>query len=880
MPIGAIILQIVNSRQTLSGVFMTRGTVKVKLRPIKLAFLVNPNDKASLLKAIEINTFLWGGVYNPIIPTYKQISSKWKKFPHERNISAKSVVSGYLDNFDPDYVVPMGECVDYNLEIGYRKKIDDVSKVLEQVEQNGIPDYGIGLFEVLSYFIETELKFERRDPLNICVPRFGTHFRLFFSSVFGILPENINRIFWKSFAKSLKVQEIDCSVSTYAELLDPRKMFLRRMTQFYIEPRGRSKQCIFFLDATNCLDVMDYWNLRAIGWNLIPIPKQFVQSDKTMQLARDFVTENYIPRHLNPETYHHTTVLRSRSISEAEHQQFSGLLDISRSDETRKEPKISLQTWYPRIWSEWARGPDHVECCDLIVDTDEHDISENEETVRFKTLDPEFVGIHYAGFDASRFANEIDIRLYGDKGLRAEVIPESEVELARVIDKSTFLDWRISKKGLIYLSRHSENTIDLSLPQAEEVFTRWMKLKGWTVELSSAGRIAKQMILQLGGIEGTWILAQEGIIQLLRKMNSSDEILTELHKEILKLQQLLKQNDLHTAEQEVEAFLKDLKKIQLQLGGDGKSLLEEHVRNEIQEITNRLGYEIEDAADRIIQQLVDAKVFQLGLEVQCPVCTQRSWYSVKGADYELQCSSCLTRFSLPHASKEIKWSYRPLGPFSLPNHAQGAYTVLLTLRFFSGFSLLKGATTPLMSFTAEKDRIEMEADLALFFQESKYRNTKTEVIFIECKTFNSFRQKDVDKMADLGKAFPGAIIAFAKLEEHLRDEERTILCALVNRSRKSRLNNRPFNPILILTGKELFWKSDFSEWWEKRGGMRMAVNSQEGMLELCDFTLQTNLGIDSWDRWFDKQCGIEEHPRRTTRTTWTPINRTRNDQSM
>ena len=860
---------------------MTRGTVKVKLRPIKLAFLVNPNDKASLLKAIEINTFLWGGVYNPIIPTYKQISSKWKKFPHERNISAKSVVSGYLDNFDPDYVVPMGECVDYNLEIGYRKKIDDVSKVLEQVEQNGIPDYGIGLFEVLSYFIETELKFERRDPLNICVPRFGTHFRLFFSSVFGKFPENIDAIFWRNFSESLEAKKIDFSISNYAEMLDPQKLFLRRMTRFYLEHRGRIEQCIFYLDATKSLDIIDYWNLRAIGWNVIPIPKQFAQSDKTMQLTRDFIQENHVPHYSNPEIYHYTTILKSRSISEDEQQQFSDSLDISRSAETRKEPKISLQTWYPRIWSEWARGPDHIECCDLVADTDEHDISENEETVRFKTLAPEFVGIHYAGFDASRFANEIDISLYGDKGLRAEVIPESEVQLARAIDKFNFLHWRISKSGLVYLSPHSDSTVNLSLPQAEEVFTRWMKLKDWTVELSPPGRIAKQMILQLGGIDGTWILAQEGIIQLLGRMNSSNEILTELHKEISKLQGLLKQNEFQTAEQEVEAFVKYLKKIQLQLGGDGKSLLEDFVRNEIQEIMNRAGYEVEDAANRIIQQLIDAKVFQLGLEVQCPVCTQRSWYSVKGADYDLQCSSCLTRFSLPPASKEIKWSYRSLGPFSLPNHAQGAYTVLLTLRFFSNPSLINGVTTPMMSFTAEKDGMKpLEADLALFFQESKFRNSKTEVIFVECKTFNSFRQKDIDKMADLGKAFPGAIIAFAKLEEHLRDEERTILCALVNRSRKSRLNNRPFNPILILTGKELFWKSDFSEWWEKRGGMRMAVNSQEGMLELCDFTLQTNLGIDSWNQWFNKQHGIEEHPRRTVRTTWTPINRTRNDQSM
>ena len=776
---------------------MTRGTVNVKLRPIKLAFLVNPNDKESLLKAIEINTFLWGGAYNPIIPTYKQISSKWKKFPHERNISAKSVVSGYLDNFDPDYVVPMGECIDYNLDIGHRKKIDDVSDILASVEENRVPNYGIGLFEVLSYFIETELKFERRDPLDICVPRFGTHFRLFFSSVFGEFTENIDAIFWKNFAGALGAKKIDCFASTYAELLDPQKIFLRRMTQFYIKTRGHSEPCIFFLDATNCLDVMDYWNLRAIGWNLIPIPKQFVQSDKTMQLARDFVAEHYIPRYSNPETYHHTTVLGSRSISEDEQQQFSDSLDIACFDETRRNSKISHRISYPRIWSEWARGPDHVECCDLVADTDEHDISENEETVRFKTLDPEFVSIHYAGFDASRFANEIDISLYGDKGLRAEVIPESEVQLARAIDKFSFYHWRISKSGLVYLSPHSDNTVNLSLPQAEEVFTRWMKLKGWTIELSAPGRIAKQMIQQLGGIEGTWILAQEGIIKLLGRMNSRKEILTELREEISKLPELLKQNEFQTAKGKVETFVKFLREVQFQLDGDEKSMSEEFVWSEIQKITNQMGHKIEGAADRIRQQLIDAKVFQFGIEVQCPVCTKHSWYSMDSMNSELQCSKCPAQFPSPSTSKEIKGAYRTLPPFNLPNRVDGAYTVLLTIRFFSDFSLLNGATTPLMSFKAQKDGMEpLEADLALFFQESKFRNSKTEIIFVECKTFNPFRKKNIDKMADLGKAFPGAILVFAKLEEDLLDEEKTILYPLVNRSRRNRKNNNPFNPIL------------------------------------------------------------------------------------
>ena len=117
---------------------MAHGTVNVRLRPIKLAFLVNPNDKDSLLKAIEINTFLWGGIYNPIIPTYEQLPSNWEDLP-SKDLTPQSVVLGYLDNFDPDYVVPMGECSNYSFDIGNRRKIDDVEEILEPVKEYGTP---------------------------------------------------------------------------------------------------------------------------------------------------------------------------------------------------------------------------------------------------------------------------------------------------------------------------------------------------------------------------------------------------------------------------------------------------------------------------------------------------------------------------------------------------------------------------------------------------------------------------------------------------------------------------------------------------------------------------------------------------------------------
>ena len=765
---------------------MTRGTVKVKLRPIKLAFLVHPNDKESLLKAIEINTFLWGGVYNPIIPTYKRIPPNWAGLP-SKNLSAKSVVSGYLDNFDPDYVVPMGECTEYSLDFGYRQKIDN-AQILVNTKRYGITSYGIDLFEILNYFFQEELKFQRKYQLDMRIPRFGTRYCSFLAGVFGKLPESFDKIFWKNFARTLEAQKIDFSTSNYADFFDGHNLFFRRMTALYLKPEIRQKRCIFFLDATKPLDIMDYWNLRAVGWEVFPVPKQFMQSDKTKLPILDFVEKNYSSRDSNFEIHSPTTILKSRSVSEDEQRAFCDLFE---------KVKGESKTFYPRIWDQWERSMDQVQCREIEADTTEHDISMNEEEIRFQTLDPKFemLGI----LPTPRFANEIELKFDQGNTLLAEVIPEGGWQLTRNLVIYQLHEWRISRKGLVYLSRHPRDTVSLPLPQAEAVFTKWFGSKGWSVELSPPGRIAKQMILQLRGNNGVRFLAQKGILQILKKMNSSNQ----------------------------------------------KSAYEPFVRSEIQKIVNQAKYKTE-GPERIIQQLIEAKVFQFGMEVQCPVCTKRSWYSVKGADYELRCSECLAPFAFPCTSKEVKWAYRTLGPFSSSNQADGAYTVLLTLHFFSHLLLLGRATTPLMSFTIEKNGMKpLEADLALFSQLPGLVNSKHELIFAECKTFNCFEKKDIKRMVDLGKAFPDAVLVFATLKEQLSDNEKKILRPMVNNSRKNWKKGIPFNPVLILTGTELFWQSSLSEWYQEmkkkiRVTHHLSVRRSE-LLELCDFTQQIYL---------------------------------------
>lgn len=781
---------------------MVRGTANVKLRPIKLAFLVHPDDNQSLLKAIEINTLLWGGMYNPIIPTYRETPIIWDDRGPE-NPDSQSIITGYLDNFDPIYVVPVGECSDYSVDVGYRKKINGILDFFTSFEQHKTLNYGISIFEVLDYLFKEEFRFQRRDPQEICLPLLDSKFHLFLSSVFGRLSEDFDEFFSKNFAERLEANQLECSPLNYFEFLEHRKLFFLRMTELYINVNAGRKKCLFFLDANSGLDIIDYWNLRAIGWDIFPIPKQFIQSDEMKESILDFILRNYL-------SLDQTTILKSRSIPEDEYQSFLTLFE---------ESKIVPQAWYPRIWNISATRLDYKEnirCCELTADTVERDMSTR---INFKTLSPKFLSLKY-WHETPCYANEISWYLHDENNIPlAGVIPAGGGELAQFISGAGFPEeWHLSEKSLMYLCAHSTGIINVSHPQAESIFMKWLELKGWKVELSSAGRIAKQMMQQLGRVNDISILAQKEILQLLHKMNSSNE----------------------------------------------KFLAEQEVRGKVQQAENQQSIFSKIASEilekKTLPQLIAANVFQLGMVIQCPICAQSSWYSVKDVDYDLQCPRCLENLSFPSTSKEVKWAYRTIGPFSSSNQAQGAYTVLLALRFFSGFRFDGSAVTPLMSFKARKNGTDIEADLALFFQESRFLYPKTELIFVECKTCNSFEEKDTKRMLNLGRQFPQAVLVFATLKESLSDDEKRLLKGVVNCSRENRKNKRPFNPIVVLTGTELISDTHFTLNWENTVDIRRTfIHSTDSdpdidfavgpriLLEFCEVTQQIYLDMEASD---------------------------------
>lgn len=81
--------------------------LNVRLRPTRFAFLVPPGDMNSVQRVFEMNTCLWGGQFNPIIPFVTKRPAWWDRHPSSE--TAEQIINGYLDYFEPDILVVTNE---------------------------------------------------------------------------------------------------------------------------------------------------------------------------------------------------------------------------------------------------------------------------------------------------------------------------------------------------------------------------------------------------------------------------------------------------------------------------------------------------------------------------------------------------------------------------------------------------------------------------------------------------------------------------------------------------------------------------------------------------------------------------------------------------
>ena len=784
---------------------MPTATVNIALRPLKLAFLVEPTDREALQVAIRISSTLWGGAFNPIIPVFSTVPAVWKSNDPVGRYKPGEILEGYLNAFAPDFVVPVGRCEGRQLNLGSRRVLT-LTELLPQAtgDDTPLPAYGVDLFEVLHGVHEKELKFVRRTPLEVYCFTYADRDRLFFSSVFGEPLPGVNEVVTgAAWTAHMGFERRAVDFTTYADYLAPGKLNIRRLLHHALDVRDQGQRCLFYMDARNTHDLIDFWNLRALGWLVIPIAKQAADSESTKRLARQVVEDYSGPHRYTASRYVRLPVLKSRSTSQQEVVEFMKAVNVpkdARSGEVRWEPRW----WYPRLWDEWARDKDGATCCQLEAGTRKDHVTAERGSLEVQTVDPDFIQ-RIRGLPGSRrlrYANILDARMYSHDDILAEAVPDCGEKLTRLLSGiGPMEDWRFSKRESVYLVTYPRWSIRVLLPQAEAVFAAWMQERGFDkCELSPSGMIAKQMTKHLGGLWGLGTLANRDLINLLICME------------------------------------------------DGKQIGEPKMRGIMHRLANKAL--VLRTGPQLLESYISRKMFRLGARLQCPVCAHRSWYTVDQLDYELRCTNCLESFAFPsHSPSDIEWAYRTFGPFSLSKAAEGAYSTLLVL--YAVRRHFDALMTPAFSFLTDIEGAEKEIDLGLLFKESRFRSdTDVRALFAECKTYNRFERRDIDKMAALAARFPGSVIVFATLRDELTEKEKRLLRPLVARSRRYWKNEQPYNPVLILTRVELFAEMSFQDAWQRAGGRYAQFSTRyyapDRVLDVCDVTQQLYLAMKPW----------------------------------
>lgn len=806
---------------------MTTAHVQQRLRPTRIGFLVPPNDMSLLNQIFSINTCLWGGKYNPIIPVFSKRPSWWDRHGL-RYGTPKQIIDGYLDYFEPDILVEMrpglASGLGYNEErvIGIERLVPPPGRWDGEFGKT----IGLNVFSLYRHLYEREFQYAKRDPEKVIrVKTAGPSLSGLAGCLFGSFPSSgtfhqLEETFDRVFAPEI----IGLEPQTAFELIQNNWRNPLHITHHGLAVRyeGYHGPGLFVLDGTKPSDLIDYWNLRAGVAPVVPIPIQFLE--QLAPFAQQFISQNYRPLPNNRNgVMIRTVVMFARSIAtEAIEPIFDAHFRVDIDGANLR------QDWYPAIWrsnSELVSSPTRPQ---IEAATSSHSLPMDGEkpTLQFDALKPPFAEDNWS---EARWANVLKITDWSFSDRFATVYPDDYRDPKRPNFGGGFGNYLSTSEGFVELARYSGARHLLQLETNVSAITNWLSDRSIGSRLSGSGRATQQIIETLGGLRGVSALANPEVVNLLNSI--SRKPLT-------------------------------------------KSMEHHQFRNRINRAVKGSLWN-QDAGSTLINQ----NAVEIGLEVCCDKCGSWSWYSLAGLDLDLQCALCLKAFRFPAidpgASDRARWAYRLIGPFAQPDYAHGGYASALAIRFFA--KVLDAFDHSALTWCAGQELTlpsgqSVEADFLLWYRRARTFTgpAHTEIVLGEAKSFGKdrFVEDDIQRMRVLAEIFPGATLVFATMKtgDQLSSEEIRRLSSLAKWGRHyDRSSQRSRGPVVILTAKELFADYSLADAWEKAGGRHAeliapAYIRPENLRILADLTQQLYLGLEPYHSSLERQLERRRRP--------------------
>jgi hypothetical protein len=799
---------------------MTKITADIRLRPIRFAFLVRPDDKKRTLEIFKVNSCLWGGKFNLIVPCFKQVPDWWDRHGHKFE-TAIQITNGYLDMFEPDFLVEAEQGLANGLGFD-PDRVLQLGDVLVRDGQKRSSGYGLDILDLYRTLYKAEFQFVRRHKHDIVdVVSRQSAFKGFAAALFGAFPSDEDlQYFGQAYEDAFAPERICLDGHALAELYVAGFTSALRIghSKIDVDYHNRNDPTLFVLDATQPRDLVDFWNLRAVRPHVLPIPLQW--AEELSGFCKDFITRNFRPLPGNPNgIMMHANVMFARSVPSTDIE-----LLYARHFRTNVPRADVRQDWYPSIWRP-SPGFTVREARPTLAAgsrTVELELSQDEPYVRFDSLDPDFAEKYG---NSSRWANVVRLRDWTFKDQLATVFP-CDYRAPKFPKFEPLASTLPTTEGLVSFVKYKESRHFWRMTTGTAAINEWLKTHGITATLSEAGRATSQIIQALGGFGGVRSFAHPAIVKLLNSITRRPISPSIKHQEF---------------KNKVEGPLK----------GDHWRL-------------------------RNFETLVERGAVELGMRLRCSKCSSWSWYALNRMGYKVNCALCLQEFAFPivEPTKGAEWAYRLVGPFALPNYATGGYAASLSIRFFADVIVHGHDNNVAWSAGQElvfgpNDRIE--ADFILWYQRKiGFGNAyPTQLVFGEAKSFrgesaeerreidDAFDQRDVDRMKRLATEFPGSILVFSTMKkpEDLSGDEIARISKLAEWGREYvRERQQTRAPVILLTANELFAPYSLRDAWSKLGGKHeefanAGMIQTENLSVLADLTQQLYLSLPPYSEW-------------------------------
>ena len=272
---------------------MNNIRVDIRLRPIRFGFLVRPNDAENILEIFRINTCLWGGIFNPIIPFFESVPS-WGEREDFQFKHPKQIINGYLDFFEPDFVVEAEE----GLADGFgfdSERVLQFTNILAQSEEEDWDKYGLSVHDLYSALYQEEFRFELRHQRNVVyVEAKERAFSGFAACNFGSFPTQEGLRYFENYYKGVfnpkhKILDAAALFKLYkSEYISALKI---GCAKFRVNDNAPLLSTLFMLDPQEPKDLIDFWNLRATRQDVKAVPIQWIK--ELSPLCKEFIQNRY-----------------------------------------------------------------------------------------------------------------------------------------------------------------------------------------------------------------------------------------------------------------------------------------------------------------------------------------------------------------------------------------------------------------------------------------------------------------------------------------------------------------------------------------------------------------------------------------------------------